>query len=315
MTDTARMLDDTAERLFARHLSDPMARLDATLPQRLAEAVAEAGLGLTLLPEVDGGLGATLAEAAVIAWRAGYHAAPLPVVSLLLGPLLPCDKALLAAPGRRASEGPGTRIALIDAQGLTLFATEPAFHALDHRPWVQATGPALQRNADPALASRLAMQGACLTCAAMLGAMRRSLEITIDHANTRKQFGRPLSAFQAIQHRLAEAASELTVAEAALSGALDAAEDGWLRPILWQSAKMQAGRAATIVSAAAHQILGAIGFTEEHLLHHFSKRLWVWRDDWGRQAVLGAAIGAAAVSDARGLWQHLVDSDSKGTAA
>lgn len=314
MTDTARMLDDTAERLFARHLSDPLARADATLPQHLAEAATEAGLGLALLPEADGGLGATLAEAAVIAWQAGYHAAPLPVVSVLLGPLLPWDDTLIAAPARQATEGPGTRIALIDAQGLTLFAAEPAFHALDHRPWVQATGPALQRHADPVLASRLTMKGACLTGAAMLGAMRRSLEITIDHANTRKQFGRPLSAFQAIQHRLAEAASELTVAEAALSGALDAADGGWLRPILWQSAKVQAGRAATIVSAAAHQVLGAIGFTDEHSLHHFSKRLWVWRDDWGRQAVLEAAMGAAAVADARGLWAHLVDSDNKGTA-
>lgn len=315
MTDTARMLDDTADRLFARFLADPLARTDATMPHRLALAADEAGLGLALLGDEDGGLGASLAEAAVIAWRAGYHAAPLPVVSLLLAPTLPWADAVIAAPLRRAAEGPGMRIALIDAGGLALFAARPAFDALDHRPWVQPTGPILDRLADPALSGRLTMQGACLTAAAMSGAMRRVLDIVIDHANTRKQFGRPLSAFQAIQHRLAEAASELTVAEAALSGALDAADGGWLRPILWQSAKVQAGRAATTVTAAAHQILGAIGFTEEHMLHHYSKRLWVWRDDWGRQAALEAALGAAAVSDPRGLWAHLVDSDSKDTAA
>lgn len=314
MTDTARMLDDTADRLFARFLADPLVRSDATLAVRLAEAAGEAGLGLALLREDDGGLGASLAEAAVIAWRAGYHAAPLPVVSLLLAPILPWSDAIVAAPSRRVAEGPGARIALIDAGRLELFAAEPAFHALDHRPWMQPTGAALDRLEDPALAGQLAQHGACLTAAAMLGAMRRILDIVIDHANTRKQFGRPLSAFQAIQHRLAEAASELIVAEAALSGALDAADGGWLRPILWQSAKVQAGRAASTMTAAAHQILGAVGFTEEHILHHFSKRLWVWRDDWGRQAALEAELGAAAVADPRGLWAHLVDSDSKESA-
>ncbi|MRX48930.1 hypothetical protein GI374_00460 [Paracoccus sp. S-4012] len=310
MSENARLLDDMAERMFGQFLADPLARADATLPERLAEAAVEAGLPLALVPEADGGMGATLEDAAIIAWRAGYHAAPLPVVTLLLAPTLPIEGPFaLAAPGAQLAEGPSERIALVAADTLTLHAAEPAVTALDHRPWVRPTGEAIETHSLAGIEDRLRMQGACLTAAAMLGAMQRACEITIEYANTRRQFGRPLAAFQAIQHRIAEAASEQTVAQAAVAGAIRAADGGWSRPILWQSAKVQAGRAASVVTATAHQVLGAIGFTEEHVLHHYSKKLWVWRDAWGRQAALEAGIGQAAVADARGLWSHIVDTE------
>lgn len=312
MSDNARLLDEMAERMFAQYLADPFARADATLPGRLAAAAEEAGLPLALVPEAEGGMGGSLEDAAIIAWRAGYHAAPLPVVTLLLAPVLEVEGSFaLAAPGATLAEGPADRIALVRGDTLTLNAAAPAVTALDHRPWVRATGPAIETLSRPGLEDRVSMQGACLTAAAMLGAMQRVCEITIDYANTRKQFGRPLSAFQAIQHRIAEAASEQAVAQAAVAGAIRAADGGWQRPILWQSAKVQAGRAATSVTAAAHQVLGAIGFTEEHVLHHYSKKLWVWRDSWGRQAALEAEIGAAAAADPRGLWPHTVDSEER----
>lgn len=141
----------------------------------------------------------------------------------------------------------------------------------------------------------------------MLGAMEKVLDTTIDYANTRKQFGRALSAFQAIQHRLAEAAEDYTIAQAAVAGAVHAIDGGWSRPVLWQSAKVQSARAATTVAAAAHQVLGAIGFTEEHELHHYTKKLWVWRDAWGRQSALEAAIGDAACAHHDGLWSFIAD--------
>lgn len=311
MSETSRLLDDMAARMFGQFLPDPAARNDPDLPERLAEAAAEAGLALALVPEREAGLGATLEEAAVIAWRTGYHAAPLPVVPLLLTPTLPvrAEGLTLAAPGSRTAEGPATRIALVEGDRLSLHPAEPAFESLDHRPWVHPVGIVQEECRCPGLAARLEVQGACLAAAAMLGGSQRVCEIVIEHVGTRKQFGRPLSAFQAIQHRIAEAVSEHTVAQAAVTAALRAADSGGMRPILWQSAKVQAARAATTVAAAAHQMLGAIGFTEEHELHHYSKKLWVWRDSWGRQAALEETIGRAAVSDGRGLWAHIVDTE------
>ncbi|WP_299417323.1 acyl-CoA dehydrogenase family protein [uncultured Sulfitobacter sp.] len=126
--------------------------------------------------------------------------------------------------------------------------------------------------------------GALLTSAAMTGAMARILDMVSDHATTRTQFGRPLSKFQAIQHQLAEAQSELSVTEAALANALDAHDAGLCTTLLWRSAKAQAGTAASIVAATAHQVMGAVGFTVDHELHHFTKFLWqgaiVGADRW-----------------------------------
>ncbi|MBS7700225.1 MULTISPECIES: acyl-CoA dehydrogenase family protein [unclassified Chelatococcus] len=309
MTETARLLEDLADRLFSRALADPAARHDTKLAARLRAEAEGAGLPLALVAEADGGMGGTLEETCVIAWRAGYHAAPLPIVPMLLLPTLSgaAPEATLAAPGQREAPGPASLLITPEADHLTIFRAAPGSEGLDGSPWVSATGAEIERILLPGVGQRLAVQGACLTAATMLGAMARVMEITIEYANTRKQFGKPLSKFQALQHMIAEAASDYVVAQAALGGAVQAADGGWLRSILWQSAKVQAGRAATVVAAAGHQVLGAIGFTEEHVLHHYTRRLWLWRDDWGRQATLAAAVGQAAAEDASGLWSHLVD--------
>jgi acyl-CoA dehydrogenase len=108
---------------------------------------------------------------------------------------------------------------------------------------------------------------------------------------------------------MAEAASELAVTEAALAAALEAESQGRGRTLLWRSAKAQAGHAATVIASSAHQVLGAIGFTEEHELQHFTRRLWQWRDEWGRQADCQLAIGGEACADPAGLWLHICDQE------
>lgn len=336
--DTARMLDDTAERILSRRLAAPSARSEATLRGALLDDAMAAGLPLVLVAEEDSGLAGSLADAAVIAGRWGWHAAPLPIVEMLLLPTLPsvtpedwmggrlalCSTRGLRLEAGRLSGPPieapvigesmaiavlclgddGPVIVEIDAAG-----AEP-FRVLSHEPWLRVDPrSAVVRAVRPCPVDKdkLAIRGALLTAAGMVGAMGRILDITIEHANTRTQFGRPLCKFQAVQHRIAEAASEHAVAQAVLDAALAEGDSGAARPLLWQSAKVQAGRAATIVAAAAHQVLGAIGFTEEHVLHHFTKRLWTWRDDWGRQSALEEAIGRSACSDGNGLWSYVVD--------
>lgn len=248
MTDIARMMDDTLDRLLTRALSDASGR------ETLGEALTEAGLPLLLLSEGEGGLGGTLSDAAVACWRLGWHAAPVDPVALVRdGRAQPVQGGFFGTP---APEGSATR--------------------------------------DTAL----------LTVAAMTGAMARVMEIAVDYANTRQQFGRPLGKFQALQHLLAEAASELALTEAALAAALEAEDGGALS---WLTAKAQAGRAATFIAAAAHQVMGAIGFTEEHPLHHYTRRLWQWRDENGRQADCEAALGRAALAAPGGLWAYLTD--------
>jgi len=336
MSETARLLDDTVDRLLARRLDDPLARGRPDLgAQLLAEAV-EAGLPLTLVPEGAGGFGGSLSDAATVAWRIGWHAAPMAPVPLLLLPVLDpgadparttlCDRTDLRLTDGGQPVGPEPVAAPAPAgaaQTLLALASGPdgaallrldaraarPFRGLDGAPWLrlQLAAALAPPRPSPLTLAEFAAQGALLQAAAMAGAMARVAGIVIDHANTRTQFGRPLGRFQAIQFLIAEAVGEMHVAEAALSEALRMQAAGRLRPLHWRSAKVQAGRAATIMARAAHQVLGAIGFTEEHLLHHYSRRLWSWRDDWGRESALEAAIGHDACADPRGLWAHLVD--------
>jgi alkylation response protein AidB-like acyl-CoA dehydrogenase len=72
------------------------------------------------------------------------------------------------------------------------------------------------------------------------------------------------------------------------------------------SAKIRVSEAAGEGAAIAHQVLGAIGFTQEHVLHRFTRRLWAWRDDFGSESVWAAKLGnLVAAKGADALWPML----------
>jgi len=57
------------------------------------------------------------------------------------------------------------------------------------------------------------------------------------------------------------------------------------------SAKIRCAEAAAEASAIAHQVFGAIGFTQEHILHRFTLRMLGWRDDFGNESWWAAELG------------------------
>jgi acyl-CoA dehydrogenase len=319
MSESARLLDETADRLLKRLLPETAtARTAEPVRAELCRALVDSGLPLTLAPESSGGLAADLGDAAVIAWRWGYHAAPLPIVGMMLGPLVASrsgfqgeDPMILCEEG----EAPvlpvaGACLALAASDAIIALNAEGGspFRDLAGEPWrlhdlAQARGTPLAQD----VAAELRTRAALLIASQMTGAMAKIVEMIIEHANTRQQFGRPLGKFQAVQNLIAEAACEQVSTQAAVDAAVAAFDHGASNDVLTHSAKAQAGRAATIVAAAAHQVLAAIGFTEEHILGHYSRRLWLWRDQWGRQSASEEALGRAAAADPRGLWPHLVD--------
>ena len=72
------------------------------------------------------------------------------------------------------------------------------------------------------------------------------------------------------------------------------------------SAKIRVGEAATEGAGIAHQVLGAIGFTQEHTLHRFTRRLWAWRDDFGSESAWALRLGeSVARKGADALWPAL----------
>ncbi|UXA09556.1 acyl-CoA dehydrogenase [Mycobacterium sp. SMC-2] len=101
----------------------------------------------------------------------------------------------------------------------------------------------------------------------LVGASRAMLTLGRQHALDRVQFGRHISSFQAIRHRLAETLVAIEGAEATLHVA--AQSDDGLASLL---AKAAAGQAALTTARHCQQVLGGIGFTAEHPLHHHVKR-------------------------------------------
>jgi acyl-CoA dehydrogenase len=141
---------------------------------------------------------------------------------------------------------------------------------------------------------------------AIAGALETLLAMCVDYAQTRVQFGRPIGKFQAIQQNLAILAGQAVAAGAAADIAAEAFTRG-LPLAEIAAAKIRAGEAATIAAGIAHQIHGAIGFTQEHSLHFFTKRLWSWRDEFGNEAEWGLALGRLAASaGADRLWPDIV---------
>jgi acyl-CoA dehydrogenase len=148
---------------------------------------------------------------------------------------------------------------------------------------------------------------AALTRAAqMCGALDAALTLTIEFAGQRTQFGRALSSFQAIQHLLSEMGAEVAAATAALDAAIATVYPG--APLDLQAvavAKFRAGLAAGIVCEHAHQIHGAIGYTEEYALARFTRRLWQWREDFGGESYWANELGRTALRDQTPLWPKL----------
>jgi alkylation response protein AidB-like acyl-CoA dehydrogenase len=73
------------------------------------------------------------------------------------------------------------------------------------------------------------------------------------------------------------------------------------------AAKARAGEAAGTGAAIAHQVHGALGFTQEHELHRFTRRLWTWRDEFGAEAHWWRVVGSRAIAaGGDGLWPLLV---------
>lgn len=144
--------------------------------------------------------------------------------------------------------------------------------------------------------------------AQMSGVAEAVLNLLIEYVNTREQFGRTIGKFQVIQHYLAAVASE--------SAAVQVAAQYGLRQIEQKNpdkgakiSKCRAGKSAQIIAETAHQVFGAIGFTEEHELHRYTKRLWQWRSDYGSDLFWAESLGKERISaGGDALWDYVVHS-------
>jgi alkylation response protein AidB-like acyl-CoA dehydrogenase len=114
---------------------------------------------------------------------------------------------------------------------------------------------------------------AVAVAAESVGVAQRAMEMAVEHARDRKQFGRPIGVFQAVSHPCAQMLLETEGARSAVmfaAWALDHSPEE--APLAAAMAKAYASDAGWRVPAAALQVLGGIGFTWEHDLHFWLKR-------------------------------------------
>lgn len=343
--DISRILLEQADRLFDQHLTrDVRAAADGGVwPEKLWQAVVEAGLPLAMVPEEAGGAGLAPEEALRLVRRTGFHAVPLPLVETMLGNALwvaagekplaqPLTFSVSPSVGLSRSDGNDilhgdagavpwgeTAQLLVIAEGegkarhLALVAPPDTPSprrrnlAFEPRPKRDLEGARLLavRPAPELAASGLLPLGAILRAQQMAGALERALDFGLIYANERQQFGRPIGKFQAVQHMLAEAAGHYAAATAAADQAAEAwgGSDVEFAAAL---AKARIGEAAGKVAEIIHQVHGAMGFTQEHLLHFFTRRLWSWRDECGNEAYWQDILGRRIVRQGgEALWPML----------
>ncbi len=134
-----------------------------------------------------------------------------------------------------------------------------------------------------------------LTAAGLLGIMERSFAITLDYLRTRKQFGRPIGSFQALQHRAANLTLQVALTRASVEAAaalLDRDADPTRRRAAVSRAKARAAEAALLVTREAIQMHGGVGYTDEYDVGLFLRRAMVLANQFGSARLHRARFAA-----------------------
>lgn len=313
-------------------------RVDIEYSPELWNTLTDAGLTLLSTPEARGGTGASLRELAVVLEASGYHAAPVPLAEhdllaswlLSTGDLPVASGAMTAAvTDQRLREHrltavldhvPWAGIAEILVVAGDGFIAKVPLAAVRIDPDMDIAGqPGGRVHIDIQLeresctevtvsaAHEFRLRGALARSLQTCGALSRALILTCEHAQQREQFGRSIAKFQAVQVLIANAASSIALAKTAADFAVEAVTaHGFDTPhgvFAVSVAKIEAARAATLVARNAHQVHGAIGFTLDHRLRHFTSRALAWRAEFGVQREWQHRLGELVLESPNGAWE------------
>jgi alkylation response protein AidB-like acyl-CoA dehydrogenase len=302
-----------AERYPVERVAELVDSADGWDPSSWGELAELGWLGVSV-PEEDGGAGLGFVEEAVLHEELGRALYPGPFFATVglalpgLPPELRRDAAAgetrwsvaldgnlvpdLARVDRVLVERDGELVAVAAEGELlpTMDATRPLGRLAD------AAGGEPVGAADDLLPGLRLHALAALACEAV-GVAQRALDLSVEYARTREQFGKPIGIYQAISHSLADAYVETELARSlAYWAAWSVAEGDEGAPVAVAAAKAAGGDAAVSTCERAIQAHGGIGFTWEHILHRLYKRAQ-WIQSYGGFAPEQRAQVAAALLD------------------
>ena len=325
--------------------SGPGATFSAPFDRGLWAALEDAGLTAALEGDPEDGLGVPPGDAISLARIAGRHAAPVPLVETLLGnwlagragvaapagpltvaPVHRLEQLELSARDSRwrlsgtvrhvpfardaaaivvvASSGGCEHVAVVRPD---LFTVEPAENLAGEARDTVVIAASLSVAEVGELAgarSDLHRMGALARSLQMTGAMERILDLTLEYAPQRVQFGQPITKFQSVQNNIAAIMSQMSASRMAVDYAVGTLGQGHEENAV-AAAKARVGEACAIVSRQAHQVHGAIGFTQEYALHTLTRRLWAWRDEFGNEQEWNRRLGGALLASGSDLWTFI----------
>ena len=284
------------------------------------------GLADALVPEAEDGAGLGLQEAYSLVELCGRFALPMPLAETWLvrgwlahagmarpAGLLTMATALRDGKGDDKGDGNASAIRARDVRGARF--AQAVLVEVGHetrlltvaqaQPMTDVEGPdatlTWSRDAWQAAPALVPPEGSgwsvrvgqALVYAALLaGAMQEVFRRSLDYANERQQFGKPIGKFQAIQHQLSVMSEQVVSARMA-------AQLAYSGPTPWPDAtrtaiaKARASEASVEVGALGHSIHGAIGFTAEFDLQLYTRRLQLWRQTAGAEGYWHDCVGAA----------------------
>jgi alkylation response protein AidB-like acyl-CoA dehydrogenase len=286
-------------------------------------ALCELGLFRLRAAESDGGLGLGWVDTVVVYEVLGRHLVPGPVVWTQLladqvrgaadgdGAVTGLDLTTDAGPWLVEHPDLAHTLALVRDDGIAVVGAD-SWGDLEHVEPLDPLTPVARLRAIPSgdrlgdggAAAALRIEGTLLTSALLVGLADRALALARTHALEREQFDRPIGAFQAVQHLLADMYVRTMLARSGVYGAaalLDSGLEGSGADRAEvatgvSSAKVVAADAAMANARACIQVHGGMGFTWEMMPHYLLKRTWVLEHSFGTTARHTESIAAALES-------------------
>lgn len=322
------LFSDAVKALLADHCTPAVVRaIEAGQPRAfLWQQLESSGFADALVPESAGGAGLALADVYPVLELCGTFAVPVPLGETLLA------RGLLAHAGVSAPTG-----SVVFGTGQ--WASDGRLHCAQVRCGTQADGVLVSCGGAVRLLSAVDAQvqvaGFCLDAqmswpqsawdqaqqvpgthdlvtwqaalysAQLAGALMAVFSRTLQYANDRQQFGKPIGKFQAIQHQLSLMSEHAFAAR--MAAQLGLCAEGQVPDRLRVAmAKARTSEAALEVAGLGHSIHGAIGFTREFDLQLYTRRLHAWRQAAGSESYWHDVLGQALLDSPEPLSLDLM---------
>ena len=300
LNDEQREIKSTAKEFLAGRFKPEKVRELAesrSYDDALWQEICELGWPGIAVPEEHGGQGLGTVELTLLCEEIGYACAPLPFLSNALAGLVIAEGGSDQQRGRwlpGISSGeargavalePQEPAVVADAEGAAVLAlprgdggvlAEPDQVEIEPLELIDATRSYARVSATDGEEQPVetgAYRGMVALAGELTGVAQRAMEMAVDYAREREQFGRPIGSYQAVSHRCAQMLYDVEESRSlTYYAAWSADAEPESLPLAAHMAKARASDAAWAVSSSALQVLGGIGFTWEHDLQFWLKR-------------------------------------------